>query len=194
MDEIPVVGRDDEQRVFNQLTGMHGGPAYVRRGLLVQETLERLLTHCRAQRDEWLRLLRFTLGTLQGLAGQWTALRPWLADDSQLPIFDALLAELRPQLKEAVTPTSSARQLRRLLLELVEGIAFFNARWEKFLDEANLLPVNEARDGYNRYYVLEKECAVRSPRIARQGFAPLPPLTRADLAAMLPLLPVPRLA
>jgi hypothetical protein len=41
--------------------------------------------------------------------------------------------------------------------------------------------------------VLEKECAVRSARIARQGFVPLEPLTIDDVSAQLPLLPVPRL-
>ena len=50
----------------------------------------------------------------------------------------------------------------------------------------DLARVNQLRDGYNRYYVLEKECAVRSPKVARQGFRPLPPLTTADLAAELP--------
>ena len=58
----------------------------------------------------------------------------------------------------------------------------------------DLSAVNELRKGYNRYYVLEKECAVRSARIARQGFAPLPPLTTGDLVAQFPLLPVPRRA
>jgi hypothetical protein len=56
----------------------------------------------------------------------------------------------------------------------------------------DLSQVNALRDGYNRYYVLEKECASRSPRTARHGFRPLPPLTADDLAALLPPLPVPR--
>jgi hypothetical protein len=92
MEEFPVVGRDDEQRIFQQLTGMHGGPAYIRRGRLVEETLDRLLACCRAQRNEWLRLVRFQLATLQGLAGGWEQLRPLLADDSQLGVLDGLLA------------------------------------------------------------------------------------------------------
>jgi hypothetical protein len=51
--------------------------------------------------------------------------------------------------------------------------------------------VNDLRDGYNRYYVLEKECAVRSFRLARQGFCPLEPLTVEDITALFPLLHVP---
>jgi hypothetical protein len=62
-----------------------------------------------------------------------------------------------------------------------------------FLANVDLTAVNELREGYNRYYVLEKECAVRSARIARQGFTPLPPLTHDELMSQFPLLPVPRL-
>jgi hypothetical protein len=54
-------------------------------------------------------------------------------------------------------------------------------------------PLNELRDGYNRYYLLEKECAIRSVALARRGFTPLPPLTLDDLAVLLPPLPVPQL-
>jgi hypothetical protein len=54
--------------------------------------------------------------------------------------------------------------------------------------------VNEARDGYNRYYVLEKECAIRSALLARRGFCRLEPFTLEQLAALVPELPVPRLA
>jgi hypothetical protein len=50
------------------------------------------------------------------------------------------------------------------------------------------------RDGYNRYYLLEKECALRSARVAREGFVRLAPLTLDDIRKMLPLLPVPTLA
>ena len=57
----------------------------------------------------------------------------------------------------------------------------------------DLGPVNEVREGYNRYYLLEKECALRSPLLARQGFVRLNPLTVDDLAALLPPLPVPQL-
>jgi hypothetical protein len=34
---------------------------------------------------------------------------------------------------------------------------------------------------------IEKEAVARSPRVARQGFVPLSPLTHADLAALLPV-------
>ena len=37
----------------------------------------------------------------------------------------------------------------------------------------DLTHVNKLRDGYNRYYVLEKECALRNVRLAALGFDPV---------------------
>jgi hypothetical protein len=54
------------------------------------------------------------------------------------------------------------------------------------LRSANLL-----RDRYNQFYVLEKECALGSSRLARQGFQRLNPLGPEDLLKILPLLPMP---
>ncbi|MFL5338548.1 MAG: hypothetical protein ACJ8F7_00125 [Gemmataceae bacterium] len=62
----------------------------------------------------------------------------------------------------------------------------FNAAWDQFLHSLDLSQVNALRDGYNRYYLLEKECALRSAKLAEVGFRPLPPLTYADLAALFP--------
>jgi len=95
-------------------------------------------------------------------------------------------------IRTAVSASRSSR-LRRSLRELNESLEHFNERWQAFLSKVDLTAVNEMRDGYNRYYVLEKECAVRSARIARQGFIPLEPLTIDDVIAEFPLLPVPRL-
>jgi len=69
----------------------------------------------------------------------------------------------------------------------------FNRRWFDFLPTVDLTAVNEARDGYNRYYLLEKECAMRSPRLARQGFERLECFTIGELMTMLPILPIPKL-
>jgi len=93
----------------------------------------------------------------------------------------------------AIEPTSSSRTLYRALRELTESIERFNRRWRELLQKVDLTKVNELREGYNRYYVLEKECALRSPRLARQGYSPLPPVTVEELRALLPPLAVPEL-
>ena len=81
--------------------------------------------------------------------------------------------------------------LRGALNELRQSVERFNDRWQAFLPTIDLTPLNELRDGYNRFYLVEKEAVVQSSRVARQGFQPLPALTLADLAEVLPLLPVP---
>ena len=60
------------------------------------------------------------------------------------------------------------------------------------LDGQDFTALNELREGYNRFYVLEKECVVRSLALARVGFVPLPPMTLAELTRLLPPLYVPR--
>ncbi len=139
-------------------------------------------------------MVRTRLGQLAALAGDWEALRPALADDDQLDMLRRLHDELRPALRVPVAPTASARALRRSAAALCASIVRFNRRWQEYLGGVDLAPLNALREGYNRHYVLEKECAVRSARLAREGFRRLAPLTAGELAALFPPLPVPRLA
>jgi hypothetical protein len=192
VEEVPILGRGDEDRLFKDFQAQYAPPAYVRRAREVEAALEQLLGRCRKQRDEWLPMVRLHLGRLRALAGDWEALRPLLAGEDQLAVLRDMEAELQPRLRAPVERTSSARVLRWALGDLRESIHRFNRRWHAFLPTVDLAPVNELRDGYNRFYLLEKECAVRSPRLARQGFQRLDPLTTVHLAALLPPLPVPR--
>jgi hypothetical protein len=191
LDEILIPGRDDPQDLVKRFLSHYDAPAYARRARNVQEAYDHLLARCRRQRDEWLFMVRMRLGQLRGLAGEWVALRPMLADDDQVRILHELEGILAPRLRAPVVTTSSARVLARTLEELRDSLERFNRRWQDFLPQVDLTRVNELRDGYNRYYLLEKECAFRSPRLARQGFRRLEPLSHDDLAAALPMLPVP---
>jgi hypothetical protein len=193
MEETTILGRDDESEFFKRVLGQYAAPAFMRRARRVQEAWDDLVAGCRRQRDEWLAMVRLRVGVLHGLAGDWTALRPLLFDDEQAAVLQKLYDELEPRLRMPVETTSSPRALKRALLELIGAIVRFNHRWRKFLEQLDLSTVNAARDGYNRYYVLEKECATRSPRVARAGFNRLASLTNDDVAALLPPLPIPRL-
>ena len=193
MDEVLIPGVDDNKDAFKLFQALYDAPAYVRRARATEAAYDHVLTRCRRQRNEWLLMVRLRLGTVKALAGEWTALLPCLADERQLAQLEQMHAELAPTLRMPVAPTSSQRRLRAALIELRDSIELFNRRWESYLPTVDLAPVNERRDGYNRYYLLEKECALRSPRLARQGFVRLEPLTTADLFAALPLLPVPAL-
>lgn len=192
MDEVPLLGRSDEGRLYKQFLAQYDAPAYVRRARQVQEAFDLLLARCRRQREAWLQMARLRLGVLRALAGDWTGLRPWLADADQLTVLEHLHALLDPRLRLPVEPATSPRILRRALYELKESLERFNRRWQGFLPTVDLSEVNALRDGYNRYFLLEKECALRSSRLARQGFSRLEPLTTAELATLLPLLPVPQ--
>jgi hypothetical protein len=193
VDDVPIVGRGAEHHLLKQFEAQYGAPAYVRRARQVEDAWEQVLHRCRRQRDEWLLMVRIRLGLLRGLTGTWDALLPLLADADQVAALRELEAEVQPRLRVPVEPTSSARALRRALRELNDSLERFNRRWTEYLPKVELTQVNELRDGYNRYYLLEKECAVRSIRVARQGFRRLEHATTADLAAALPPLPVPRL-
>jgi hypothetical protein len=182
-----------ENLELQQLLSQYGGPAYVRRGRRVQETFDQLRARCQAQRAEWLEMVRIRLATLYALTGDWTALDSLLPDVEQRDALRRLHMELQPQLRAAVEPTTSARQLRQALDELVESLERFNERWQRYVYQVDLAPVNEVREDYNRYYLLEKECAMRNGNLARRGFTRMTPLTHAELAALFPSLPVPRL-
>lgn len=183
-----------EAGVFQQFLAQHGGPAFLRRAQRTEQAYQALLGRCRAQRAKLLELVRTRLGLLNARAGTWDALLPFVCDESQVALLRQLEQELAPQLKAQVTATSSPDDLRQALEELNASISRFNRRWLEYLAEVDLAEVNALRDGYNRYYVLEKECAVGSLRIARQGFRRLDPVTRDTLLELFPLLPLPHAA
>jgi hypothetical protein len=193
VEEIPILGREDGSHAVKQFMAQYDAPAYVRRARRVDAEWEGLLARCRGQREEWLPLVRVRLATLHALAADWGRLTALLADGEHVEALRRLHTELRPELRLPVPPTESARALRRAVTELAGSAERFNRRWRAYLETVDLGPVNAARDGYNRWYVLEKECALRSARLARQGFRPLELLTLEAVAAALPPLVVPRL-
>jgi hypothetical protein len=189
--EVIIPVREDGRLDMQRVVALYDAPAYIRRARIVEGTLQQVLQHCRQQRELWLAMARLRLGQLGDLAGSWQRLRPWLADDDQVAILARLETELAPQLRCPVEQTSSDRVLQRALQKLCASLERFNERWHVFLSKVDLTALNALRADYNRWYVLEKECAVRSARLAREGFVPLSPLTATDLEERLPVLPVP---
>jgi len=193
MEDVPIAGHDQADQLFKRFLAQYDVPAYVRRAQQVEDAYDQLVARCRQQREQWLTFVRTRLGRLHALAGSWDRLEKCLANEKELHMLQRLHADLAPQLRLPVLRTSSDRVLRRAVMELTESIERFNRRWHEFLKKIDLTQVNELRAGYNRYYLLEKECAMRSARLARQGFVLLSPLSVDELAALLPALPVPRL-
>jgi len=192
MEEAAIPEWNREQMLFQQFAARYGGPAYVRRVQRLEEAQEQLFQCCRKQRDKCLREAQAQLRRLASLVGEWESLRPWRKEDASGDVFSRLQELL------AVSPRFRAQSgtgwgIGGALRSLAGSLESFNQRWRTFLHKQDLKPINALRDGYNRYYVLEKECALRSARLARAGFQMLEPLTVLELLDRFPLLPVPRL-
>jgi hypothetical protein len=193
VDNVPKTNRE-EDAMRAQLMAQYGAPAFLQRAQRMKNAFESVVRTCRAKRDEELLMVRIRLGFLHGMtAGDWTVLLPFLADETQTEVLAKLHAELDPKLDVQVSPATSARKLRSALHDLCRGIELFNEVWRRHLAGLDLSEINHQREGYNRWYVFEKECALRSPEIARRGFVPMPPATVEEVAAEVPELIAPRL-
>jgi hypothetical protein len=184
---LPMMSADVEAEI-KEVMGLFDTPAFARRGQELEETLLRIHGCCgraRAERLEMVRLrLRQWAGAVAGPEG-WRA------------IFAASIEPLWP-LSEADPPRwaeapAPSRQQRRIARDLVAAVVRFNRRWTQFLDGIRLDHANLVIDHYNRYYLIEKECVLGSARLAARFFRPVPRLTREQLLAEHPLLPVPAL-
>jgi hypothetical protein len=193
MDDMSLPERDNEQKLFQHVMAHYDTPAFVRRALSVHHALEKLHARCRLQRDKWFIDGRLVLEDLASQLSAWDALLPFLVLPEQGDLFPHFQEQLRAQPRFRSANTSSWR-VHWALAGLIDWIQRFNQRWRHFLTSQDLAPLNHLRDGYNRYYVLEKECALRSARLARQGFEPMAPYTLQDLQTQFPLLPVPQVA
>ena len=184
-ESTPMTSGDPE---INELLGLFDVPAFARRGQDLEYSLSRLDERCRRQRNEMLDPVRMRLR-------QWA--RAVTRPDDWAVAFAAPIEPLWP-LCQAEPPVWSDRPAnlhrgRVIARELQASVSRFNRRWTKFLEEIKLESVNRAIDQYNRYYVLEKECVLGSPRLAARHFTPRAFLTVEGLLATYPVLPVPEL-
>ncbi len=166
-------------------------PAFVRRAMQVEAAWNAILEVCRRERERLLELPRIRLARFLKLlhSRQEETISICHADD--LAYLSALNQEWQPRLRSRVPPARSTAQIAQALAELAASFERFNRRMRNFLSDLDLEPINQLRDGYNRCYLLEKECALRSARLARQGFVPLSPVRVEDLLERFPLLRIP---
>jgi hypothetical protein len=193
VNDLPLAASEEERRTVNAIAGQFDAPAYVRRARNTQAAIDQLLDRCRQQRDEWLLMPRLRAGYVVALAWQLENLAPHLADAAEVDVVRSLVDLLQPKLRVPIAPTTALRRLRRALHDLTESLNRFNARWLPYLRKVDCGEVNKVIADYNRYYVLEKECVVRSARLARHGFQPAPFIDADFLIEQLPPLPVPRI-
>lgn len=165
-------------------------PAYMRRARDTEAGWNAVVSRCRRQRDQWLKIPRLRLtewmrANRRGPAAVSSG--AIIAEEAQLTLLQ--LAEDWHLDAEIDRPIAVRSDLQALSRQVVESFDRFNQRWTRFLNEFDLQQVNQLRRDYNEYYVLEKECAVLSAKVARQGFKPLPDATTDDLRQLFPLLP-----
>ena len=171
------------------LLGQFDAPSYVRRGLEVEVAWLDVLAKLKRERKQWFEPLGRRLGEIKARAGDWRR----LVGDNDRAV--AALGQLETMLPCRLRfPPSRAWVIlmhRREFKRWCRDAEQFNTYWRATAAAANLNPVNQRREAYNRWYLLEKECAIGSARLAAQGFQPLAPLTTADILAHLPELPSP---
>jgi hypothetical protein len=183
----PTLSGDIETEV-KEMMGLFDVPAFARRGHDLEITLRRLHERCQKARFQLLDMVHLRLRQWsRAVTGPsaWTAvftgsIEPlWPLATAEPPIWGEIAAPLRRQ--------------RIIAGDLIAAVLRFNRRWEQFVTQLNLEPVNTVIDRYNRYYVLEKECVLGSARLAARHFQAVPLLTTATLLDKHPPLPVPEL-
>ena len=183
-DEATPLGSVDVE--IKELLGLFDVPAFARRGAEVEYARVRLRARCAGARSELLDMVRLRLR-------QWAAAADGPGEAARF--FAGPIGPLWP-LAGAEAPRwgvrpGSPRRLRAIARDLAASVERFNLRWAKFLDGIDLTSINRQIDHYNRYYVLEKECILGSSRLAARHFTPLPPITRDEIQAEHPFLPIP---
>ncbi len=172
-DTTELTATDPEMR---QLLGLFDVPAFARRGHEMEFTLACLRERLVRERLAMLEMVRTRLR-------QWCKLATSSEDGREafnLAVAE-WLCEVEPNPPTWACLPGSHRQRAAAAKDLLASVERFNRRWSRFLDELNLDRFNAMIDGYNRYYVLEKECVFGSARLAARHFRPQPRLTAESL-------------
>jgi hypothetical protein len=188
VDELLLGGWDPELRLRMMVAAQYDAPAYIRRARAIEGAIRDLFERCRHQRKELLFGVRLHLAEMCAGVDSLRDLRSLLADDGQIEVLRQLHEEAGdPEVAVIGRRTTVGR--RRALRRLRASIARFNRRWTAFLEAIDLSDINQLQDAYNRFFLLEKECAVGPGRVLTHAFNRLPRLTTADLIKRLPPLP-----
>ncbi len=171
------------------LLGQFDAPAYIRRARNVESDFDDLIMRCQRLKREWLNQAERLYEELRCKAGDWQRLERWVSQPEQLAYLRALDGWLFPVLRYPPRRSSWFWGLSRSIETLRGLIRQFNRAWDSHLRQIDLGPINRARDGYNRWYLLEKECSMGSSYLAARGFTPLTLITMDDLLEQFPPLP-----
>ncbi|MEW4570125.1 hypothetical protein AB1L88_19850 [Tautonia sp. JC769] len=183
--QAAATGHGEVELTIEQLCNLDGAPAFVRRGQDVEDALDRLHGHCRRIRAEMLGMVHLRLR-------QWAAVAT--GPDDWADRFDAPVAPLwgltqPPAEADWADRPGAPRRRRAAARDLVASVDRFNRRWARHVEGLNLDPINALIEGYNRYYLIEKELMMGSSRLASRLFRVHPVLRVEHVFDRHPLLP-----
>ncbi|RUL87784.1 hypothetical protein [Tautonia sociabilis] len=173
---------------IQQMLGLFDAPSFSRRGQDLEDAITRLHGRCARARSGMLEMVVLRLR-------QWASVAT--GPDDWDDVLEGPVAPLWP-IAGAPDPSwadspAPGRRRRAVARDLAASVERFNRRWSRFVRGLDLGPVNRRIEAYNRYYILEKECALGSHRLATRFFQPYDPLSADLLLDRHPPLPAPRL-
>jgi hypothetical protein len=186
-----MISNEGQHSLFDKDLPLMDAPAFVRRARQVEAAWHALVEGCSRERARLLEMPRMRLARLFALANSDSTLISVLQSSDAVRELRRMYDDRQPRLRGRVVPASSAAAILKAVVELRQSFDRFNRRWLLTLSELDLARINRLREDYNRFYLLEKECALRSTRIAREGFQPLEPVTLRRLLSDFPLLKIP---
>lgn len=186
---LPFGGPSEDEKA---LLGLGDPPAFLRRGQSVADAENRVRRKCETAREEMLFAVKLRLRAWNRLVGDREFIRRSMSAEAVSAI--ARLNESvfgADESTVSIEPTGWPVFAGRRWNAIVAAVEDFNRNWRRFIDAFQLDDLHRAIDGYNRYYVLEKECAVRSIHTARRGFTPRTKPKNDDLLDEFPPLIMP---
>lgn len=190
MDELNGAAGDP---IAQLVLGQFDAPAFIRRAKSVEMDTETLFHKCKKHRNGWLhqpqRAFHAIKSRVGGTPPDWQRLLAWSKQPEQIAYLRDLDPFLEPALRFPPKPSRWFWGISQEIEILRKQIKGFNQAWLEWVQELDLSEINNARDGYNKWYLLEKECSILSCAVASQGFVPLTLLTPGDILSWFPLIP-----
>lgn len=182
-----VLGRQtDWDDMAKRVLGLFDQPAYIRRALRVEDAIRAIEEKIDHERKLMLAPVRRALAVWQELLRQKPDAAKLLTDRQAEAIAGVASMIDGPTSHGAIGVWTRPR---RVLGQLASAIDRLNERWVQYVEAVDVSLIEQRIDEYNRYYLLEKECAFRSPRAAARGFVHMPPFDRQRLLDRHPRLP-----
>lgn len=155
-----------------------GVPAFVRRAQRLEEETRRMFDEVGRERSSRLQVIFPEARRVEASR---------IAGAELPPAVTEALDILRTDAGYARRTAPPARNLDRTLRKLARRLSLFNRRWIEYVMSLRLARIHRVQRDYNKYYVLERECALR--RAPPLPFRPVRLLRHEEILQRFPPLP-----